>query len=138
MKDFEVAKECPADKIREYIESIIDSKEIPSKIILSPECIEFFFHSKLVTCIGPGDNGDEACFFWKKAAEYPALTVRTKQEDDGFYYLTYIREEASAKKPAFEWDVTKQEANDRILVIAKPTDQPDDIADLYEQGGMTL
>lgn len=140
------AENCPADKIREYIEEIIslqkefilDGKEvpkeflIPSKIELSPENIKFLINSKLVDYIGAGKTGKEINFYWKKTDELPALELRTRLEDNGKYYLSYIREEATKDRVAFEWNVDNQKNKKGILTVSKPTDALEDITDMDE------
>ena len=144
MKKNIYAENCPADKIREYIENIVslqkdfvlNGKEvpkeflIPSKIELSKENIKFLINSKLVDFIGAGETGNEINFYWKKTDELPALELRTRLEKDGKYYLTYIREEASKDKVAFEWNIDNQERKEGVLIVSKITDALEDIVDM--------
>ena len=147
MKKNIYAENCPADKIREYIEEIInlqkgfilDGKEvpkeflIPSKIELSKENIKFLINSKLVDYIGAGETGNEINFYWKKTDELPALELRTRLEKDGKYYLTYIKEEATKDRVAFEWDVDNQKDKEGILTVSKLTDALEDIVDMNKK-----
>ena len=140
------ADNCPADKIREYVESIINLQkeyvlagkevpkelQIPSRIELSPENIKFLINSKLVDYIGAGKTGNEINFYWKKTDELPALEVRVRLEENGKYYLTYIREEATKEKVAFEWDVDNQNDKEGTLVVSKLTDALEDVVDMDE------
>ena len=155
MKKNVYAENCPADKIREYIEEIIRLQKgfilsgeavpeeflIPSRIELSPENISFLLNSKLVDFIGAGKTGSEINFYWKQTGPdelpnlvdgYPALEVRVRLEEDGKYYLTYIREEASNEKAAFEWDVENQNNKAGTLTVSKRTDALEDIVDMDE------
>ena len=140
------AEKCPADKIREYVGSVINAQKryvlsgkdvpddllIPSKIELSPENIKYLLNSKLVDYIGAGETGNEINFYWKESNDIPALEVRTRLENDGKYYLTYIREEASKDKVAFEWDVDDQSKKSWVLTVSKITDALEDIVDMDE------
>ena len=144
MKKNIYADNCPADKIREYIEYIISLQKdfikkgkkipkeflIPSKIELSPENIKFLINSKLVDYIGAGETGKEINFYWKKSDVFPALEIKTRLENDGKYYITYIREEASEDRIAFEWDIDNQNGKNGILTVSKITDALEDIIDM--------
>ena len=155
MKKNVYAENCPADKIREYIEEIISLQKgfilngeavpkeflIPSRIELSPENISFLLNSKLVDFISKRKTGSEINFYWKQTGPdelpnlvggYPALEVRVRLEEDGKYYLTYIREEASNEKAAFEWDVENQNNKAGTLTVSKRTDALEDIVDMDE------
>ena len=151
MKTNAEAENCPADKIREYIENLIKQQkeykekgqevpkelQIPSKIVISPENMLFLGNSKLVDFIVPKNEGKEIIFYWNPSDKFPALEVRTKLESDGNYYLTFIREEASSTKEAFEWDVNNQEANDVVLIVSKQSDALEDLIDMDGPEGMS-
>ena len=146
MKKNVYADNCPAEKIREYIEDIISLQKdfiikgkkvpkeflIPSKIELSPENIKFLINSKLVDYIGAGETGKEINFYWKKTDDLPALELRTRLENDGKYYLTYIREESFGDRAAFEWDIDKKDGKAGILCVSKLTDSLEEIIDMDE------
>ena len=152
MKTYVFADNCPADKIREYIENIISLQEeyikngksvpaellIPSKIELSPANIKFLLDSKFVDFYGSDVTGDVIKFYWKETEMYPALEVRTKLESDGKYYLTYIKEDARGERGAFEWDVNNQFGKKGLLTVCKTTDAPDDVIDDDEVKGKTF
>ena len=146
MRKYVFAENCPADKIREYIEEIISIQKeyinkgkpvpeeylIPSKIELSPQNMQFLLNSKLVDFIGTNAEGNELYFYWKSTEQLPALEVRTKLQNDGKYYLTYIREEASEKKEAFEWDINSQKGKKGLLTVSKKEDALEDLVDMEE------
>lgn len=139
------AVNCPADTIREYIEGlfnaqkeyVLNGKEVPQELLIpsvieiSPENINFLLDSKLVTYIGMNKD-DEVVFYWKESNIYPALVVKIKSED-GKYYLTYIREEASKEKPAFEWNRNNQDNKKGTILIYKEADALEDIFDIEEE-----
>ena len=146
MKTYVFAENCPADKIREYIENVIKLQEeyirdgksvpeellIPSKIELSPENINFLLNSKFVDFYGSDVTGDVINFYWRETEQYPALEVRTKLDSDGKYYLTYIKEDARGERPSFVWDINNQNGKNGLLTVCKTTDAPDDIIDVDE------
>ena len=66
----------------------------------------------------------------EKTVDLPALELRTRLEEDGKYYLTYIREEASKDRVAFEWDIDNQKDKEGILTVSKLTDALEDIIDV--------
>ena len=109
-----------------------DELLIPNKIELSPENIKFLINSKLVDYIGAGKTGNEISFYWKKTDDLPALELRVRLEEDGKYYLTYIREEASKEKLAFEWDEMNQKNKNGTLIVSKLTDALEDLVDMDE------
>ena len=146
MKTNVYAENCPADRIREYIEDVVSKQKeyllsgrevpdellIPSKIELSPQNIEFLLNSQLVDFYGAGETGNEFNFYWKETEQFPALEVRTRVESDGKYYLTYIREEASKERVAFEWNVDNQVGKKGVLLVSKKTDDLEDLTDMSE------
>ena len=144
MQNYAKAENCPADVVREYVEKIKKKKKeyvlsgrevpeellIPSKIELSPKSIQFLLNSKLVDKIDIGNNWDTIEFYWEESEQFPPLTVKTKRENDGKYYLTYMREEASKTKEAFEWDIEKQSGKSGVLTVFKQEDALEDIVDM--------
>ena len=145
-KKYVIAENCPADAIREYIENmfnaqkeyVLNGKEVPEELLIpsvieiSPENINFLLDSKLVTHIGMNKD-DEVVFYWEESDIYPALELKVKYEDDGKIYLTYIREEASKDKPAFEWNRNNQENKGGTIVIYKRDDGLQDLFDIEEE-----
>ena len=143
MKKNIYAINCPADKIREYIENLItiqnkfkdqgkDIKEkynIPDIIEISPENMKFLIESKYVDFWGAGKTGNELNFYWKKTDTLPALEVRTIRLENGKFYLSYIKEDASKDKEEFEW-VCKNFNLDNQLIVSKQTDALEDICDM--------
>lgn len=66
----------------------------------------------------------------EKTDELPALELRVRLEEDGKYYLTYIREEVTKDKVTFEWNIDNQNDNKGTLIVSKLTDALEDIADM--------
>ncbi len=135
------AENCPADAVREYVETIVnyqkkcteEGRQIPKEIILSPKNIEFLLNSKLVDLIGAGETGNEIQFYWKKTEQYPALELKVALKDDGTYELTYIKEDASAEKPEFLWEKDSNKSKNGTVVVFKETDALEDISDPFDK-----
>ena len=122
---------CPAEAIREYIELIPEGMKVPEEIEISKENVKFLLNSKLVSFYGTGENPNEFKFFWKSDDTYPALEVDIIKRD-GKFYLTYIKEEASMEKPAFEWNAKETLGKKGKIIVSKKSDALEDIVDMDE------
>ena len=145
MNKYIYALNCPADKIREHIESLItiqkkfkeqgkdvpEEYKMPDMIEISPQNMEFLVKSTYVDFWGAGKSGNELSFYWKKTGNIPALEVRTVRLENGGFYLSYIKEEATKEKPSFEWTCKELNLDAEKHLIVSRDKINDDLEDKY-------
>lgn len=170
------ADKCPADKIREIIEGIIKIREklnkkgkqipkelsVPKRIEISPQNMEYFKNSALMTDFVGGvltaelEQGREveASFGAERTAKFPPLKVMIRyEEESGVWCLKYIKEyektkkgfftgRLKVKKPAFEWIEEDTLDKEGTLILCRPEEYDDyvnsiaaSLDDMYSQTG---
>lgn len=144
------AGKCPADRIREEIEEIIKKQEeykkrgeeipddcmVPSIIEVSPDNIQYFLDSELITEYYPGSDPGEIIGYFgaDKTEEFPQLDVFLKYDkESGMWRLKRIKEAAAIDKngkvvrKAFEWSEDDQANKKGKLSVYRM----DEIMELY-------